>query len=181
MALAPERCADADDDDGHVVRGAVVVTLVGNAGNFNQWIGTLFLTTIPNEIGQAINGSFGGGGAPVSGGQQFDAVWNAAYKAGLIVYNNLPSVSLKGYRSSFCVFGFWGVALAAVAIGFLMFLASNVLMALLVAVGPIFIACALVAGIACLLLRLGRVLRLDVDGADPHSSAYVVDASGGDC
>ena len=43
-----------------VVRGAIVVTLVGNASNFNQWIGTLFLTTIPNEIGQAINGPLGG-------------------------------------------------------------------------------------------------------------------------
>jgi type IV secretion system protein VirB6 len=126
-----------------VVRGALVVTLVGNAGNFNHWIGTLFLTTIPNEIGQAVNGSFGAGGTPVNGGAQFDAVWNAAYKAGLVVYNNLPSVLLKGIALTFCVFVFWFLAIASVAIGFLMFLASNVLMALLVAVGPIFIACAL--------------------------------------
>ena len=61
----------------------------------------------------------------------------------MIVYDNLPSVSLKGVSLSFCVFLFWGVALAAVAVGFLMFLASSVLMALLVAIGPIFIACAL--------------------------------------
>ena len=79
-----------------VVRGAIVVTLVGNASNFNQWIGTLFLTTIPNEIGQAINGAFGEADHQSTVGQQFDAVWNASYKAGLIVYNNLPSVSLKG-------------------------------------------------------------------------------------
>jgi type IV secretion system protein VirB6 len=129
-----------------VVRGAIVVTLVGNAGNFNQWIGTVFLTTIPNEVGQAINGSLGGSGPPVNGGAQFDAVWNTAYKAGLMVYNNLPSVSLKGVALTFCVFFFWGVALAAVAIGFLMFLASSVLMALLIAIGPIFIACALWPG-----------------------------------
>jgi type IV secretion system protein VirB6 len=128
-----------------VVRGAIVVTLVGNASNFNQWIGTLFLTTIPNEIGQAINGPLGSG-LPVNGGQQFDAVWNASYKAGLIVYDNLPSVSLKGVFLSLCVFLFWGAALAAVAVGFLMFLASSVLMALLVAIGPIFIACALWSG-----------------------------------
>jgi type IV secretion system protein VirB6 len=145
MALAPNG-APMQTMMGHVVRGAVVVTLVGNASNFNQWIGTLFLSTIPNEIGQAINGAFGDDGAPVSGGQQFDAVWNASYKAGLIVYNNLPSVSLKGAILCLCVLGFWGVALAAIAVGFLMFLASNALMALLIAVGPIFVACALWPG-----------------------------------
>jgi len=141
MALAPNG-APMQTMMMDVVRGAIVVTLVGNADNFNQWIGTLFLTTIPNEIGQAINGSLGGG-VPINGGQQFDAVWNASYKAGLIVYDNLPSVSMKGVLLSLCVFLFWGVALAAVAVGFLMFLASSVLMALLVAIGPIFIACAL--------------------------------------
>ena len=145
MALAPNG-APMQAMMMDVVRGAIVVTLVGNAGNFNQWIGTLFLTTIPNEIGQAVNGSLGAGGAPVNGGAQFDAVWDAAYKAGLIVYNNLPSVSLKGIALTFCVFVFWFLAIASVAVGFIMFLASSVLMALLVAVGPIFIACALWPG-----------------------------------
>ena len=145
MALAPNG-APMQTMMMDVVRGAIVVTLVGNAGNFNQWIGTVFLTTIPNEVGQAINGSLGGSGPPVNGGAQFDAVWNTAYKAGLMVYNNLPSVSLKGVALTFCVFFFWGVALAAVAIGLLMFLASSVLMALLIAIGPIFIACALWPG-----------------------------------
>jgi type IV secretion system protein VirB6 len=145
MALAPNG-APMQTMMMDVVRGAIVVTLVGNAGNFNQWIGTVFLTTVPNEVGQAINGSLGGSGPPVNGGAQFDAVWNTAYKAGLMVYNNLPSVSLKGVALTFCVFFFWGVALAAVAIGFLMFLASSVLMALLIAIGPIFIACALWPG-----------------------------------
>src|SRR5271166_3468555 len=142
MALAPNG-APMQAMMMDVVRGAIVVTLVGNAGNFNQWIGTVFLTTIPNEVGQAINGSLGGGGPPVNGGAQFDAVWNAAYKAGLMVYSNLPSVSLKGVALTLCVFLFWSAALVSVAIGFLMFLASSVLAALLIAIGPIFIACAL--------------------------------------
>ena len=60
-----------------------------------------------------------------------------------MVYKNLPSLSFKGALLSLLVFAFWAVALAAVAIGFLMFLASHVLMALLIIVGPIFVACAL--------------------------------------
>ena len=79
----------------------------------------------------------------INGGSQFDDVWNQAYTSGLMVYKNLPSLSFKGALLSLLVFAFWAVALAAVAIGFLMFLASHVLMALLIIVGPIFVACAL--------------------------------------
>ena len=79
----------------------------------------------------------------INGGSQFDDVWNQAYTSGLIVYKNLPSLSFEGSAARSLVFTFWAVALAAVAIGFLMFLASHVLMALLIIVGPIFVACAL--------------------------------------
>jgi hypothetical protein len=51
MALAPNG-APMQTMMMDVVRGALVVTLVGNAGNFNQWIGTLFLTTIPMRLGR---------------------------------------------------------------------------------------------------------------------------------
>lgn len=127
------------------LRAAIVVFIIGNAANFNQWVGNVFLQAIPNDIGNAINGQLGGGAA-INGGAQFDNVWNHSYTAGLAVYNNLPSVSLKGVLLGICVFIYWGVALAAVAIGFLMFVASQVLLALLVAVGPLFIPCALFQG-----------------------------------
>ena len=124
------------------LRAAVVVYIIANAANFNQWVGNVFLQAIPNDIGNAVNGALGGG-APINGGQQFDTVWNDAYTAGLVVWKALPSLSLKGIMMCGVVVLFWATALASVALGFLMFLASQVLMALLIAIGPIFIACAL--------------------------------------
>lgn len=124
------------------LRAAVVVYIIANAANFNQWVGNVFLQAIPNDIGNAVNGALGGG-APINGGQQFDTVWNDAYTAGLVVWKALPSLSLKGIMMCGVVVLFWATALASVALGFLMFLASRVLMALLIAIGPIFIACAL--------------------------------------
>ncbi len=126
-----------------LVRCAAVVMLVSNAGNFNQWFGSPLLTTIPNDFGQLLNGAFGGGGGPVNGGAQFDAIWNKSFTGGLSVYNNLPGLSLKGALLTIPVFMFWVAALFFIGVGFLTFLASHVLMALVVAVGPVFVACLL--------------------------------------
>ena len=56
------------------IRGAVVVALLANTVTFNEWISDIFLKTIPNEIGAALNGPIGG--EAVNGGSQFDEVWN---------------------------------------------------------------------------------------------------------
>jgi len=126
----------------HAARGAVIVMLLSNTATFNQWVGTVFLTTIPDGLGNALNGTIGGGG-PITGGAQFDDVWNAAWKAGLVVYKNLPEWSMKGAFLALAVIAFWGLAFVAVGVGFLMFMGAHVLMALLMVIGPVFIACAL--------------------------------------
>ena len=56
----------------NLIRAAVVIFLVANVDNFNQYVGNLFLQILPNEIGNAINGTLNGGGAPINGGAQFD-------------------------------------------------------------------------------------------------------------
>ena len=45
----------------HAARGAVIVMLLSNTATFNQWVGTVFLHTIPDELGNALNGSIGAG------------------------------------------------------------------------------------------------------------------------
>ena len=60
--------------------------------------------------------------------------------SGLIVYNNLPSLSLKGIGLAIAVIIYWVVALAAIGVGFVVFLASHVLLALEIAIGPLFVA-----------------------------------------
>jgi type IV secretion system protein VirB6 len=125
----------------HAARGAAIVMLLSNTSTFNQWIGTVFLHTIPDELGNALNGSIGAGA--IKGGAQFDDVWNGAWKAGLVVYKNLPEWSMKGAFLALAVIAFWGLSFIAVGVGFLMFLGAHVLMALLMITGPIFVACAL--------------------------------------
>jgi type IV secretion system protein VirB6 len=124
----------------NLIRAAVVIFLVANVGNFNQYVGNLFLQILPNEIGNAINGTLSGGGAPINGGAQFDTVWNHTFTSGLVVYDNLPSMSLKGAFLAIVVFAYWGAALAAIGIGFLIFVAAHVLLALEIAIGPLFVA-----------------------------------------
>lgn len=126
----------------HALRAAVVVMVLANTSTFNEWVGSLFLHTIPTEIGAALNGTLGAGGGVV-GGSQFDDLWNSAWKAGLIVYKNLPEWSFKGAMLTLAVILFWGMSFLSVAIGFLLFLGGHVATALLVIVGPIFIACAI--------------------------------------
>jgi type IV secretion system protein VirB6 len=125
----------------HAARGAVIVMLLSNTSTFNQWVGSVFLSTIPDGLGNALNGTIGSGA--ITGGTQFDDIWNGAWKAGLIVYKNLPEWSMKGAFLALAVIAFWVFAFIAVGAGFLMFIGAHVLMALLMITGPIFIACAL--------------------------------------
>jgi type IV secretion system protein VirB6 len=123
------------------IRAAVIVIVVQNTGTFNQWLGSP-LRAVPTEVGNVLNGPVGGQTA-INGGAPFDAVWNKSYVAGLRVFDNLPSVSFKGALLSVVVFAYWAVALAAVGISFLMFMAAQVLLALLIALGPIAVVMAL--------------------------------------
>ena len=116
---------------------AAVFFIISSAANFNQYFGTLFLTTLPTEITNAISGATGGS---TLSGNEFDNIWNRAWTAGLIVYKNLPW-SLKGIALQFLVVAFWIIAIMAIGIGFMVYLGCHVILALVVALGPLFVCC----------------------------------------
>jgi type IV secretory pathway VirB6-like protein len=116
-----------------LVRAAVVVFLL-QAANYNQYVGTV-AQTIPTEVTTAISG-----GGPVSGGAAFDNVWNGAAKAGITVWKEIPNYSLKSAMLFLLVGVYFIAALFCIGAGFLVYLASTVLLILLLSVGPLFVA-----------------------------------------
>jgi type IV secretion system protein VirB6 len=121
----------------NLIRSALVFFIISSAANFNEYFGTLFLTTLPTEVGNAISGATGA--HPLTGGA-FDDIWNRAWAAGLVVYKNLPW-SIKGIALQFLVVAYWVLAILAIGVGFLIYLGAHVALGLVVAIGPLFVTC----------------------------------------
>ncbi len=121
----------------NLIRSALVFFIISSAANFNQYFGTLFLTTLPTELGNSISGATG---AHSLTGGAFDDVWNRAWAAGLVVYKNLPW-SIKGIALQFLVVAYWIIAILAIGVGFLIYLGAHVALGLVVAIGPLFVTC----------------------------------------
>jgi type IV secretory pathway VirB6-like protein len=117
-----------------LIRAAVVVFLL-QAANYNQYVGTV-AQAIPTQVTAAISA----GGANVVGGAAFDNVWNAAAKAGVAVWKGITSYSLKGAMLFLLVGVYFIAALACIGAGFLVYLASTILLILLLNIGPLFVA-----------------------------------------
>ncbi len=120
-----------------LLRAAVVVAILQSVATYDQYVVNL-AQTIPNEVGVALAG--GGAGATVTNGSAFDLVWNQAAKAGLMVWEHIPSYSFKGAILTLCVAAYFIVAFASILGGFTIYLVSSILMSLLLCVGPLFIA-----------------------------------------
>ena len=121
---------------GGIIRGAVVVFLLQGAATYNQYVGTV-AQAIPQEVSNAITpGAVGN----IGGGVAFDNVWNAAAKAGIAVWESIPSYSIKGAMLFLLVGVYFIATLCFIGAGFLVYLASTVLLQLLLAVGPLFVA-----------------------------------------
>ena len=118
---------------------AIAYWIVASAATYNQYLGTLLLTTLPTEITRVVSGASGGKLASLQG-QVFDDIWGKAWSAGLAVYRNIPSYSFKGLGLELVVVLFWFVGLICIAIGFMVFLVAQFALALLVAVGILFAA-----------------------------------------
>lgn len=119
-----------------LIKCAIAYWIVASAATYNQYLGTLLLTTIPTEISRVVSGASGG---QALSGQIFDDIWAKAWSAGLAVYRNIPW-SIKGIGLQFVIVLYWFVALISVAIGFLTFLGAQVILALLVGLGILFAA-----------------------------------------
>jgi len=115
--------------------GVVVIALT--AATYNQLAGQMLLTELPNGITAAITGATG---APQLAPAAFDHVWGAAWASGLEVYKNLPSWSLKGVALGILVGLYFIGAMLAISVAFLIFVASHILLGLVIAVGPLFVA-----------------------------------------
>jgi type IV secretion system protein VirB6 len=120
-----------------LVRSALVFFIISSAANFNQYFGTLFLATLPTELGNSISNATG---AHSLTGGAFDDIWNRAWAAGLVVYKNLPW-SIKGIALQFLVVAYWVLAILAIGVGFLIYLGAHVALGLVVAIGPLFVTC----------------------------------------
>jgi type IV secretion system protein VirB6 len=121
-----------------VIRAAVVVFLLQGAAVYNQYVSNL-ATVIPTEVGAAL-ATAGVNTGNVANGAEFDVVLNAAIKAGLTVYDKIPDYSVKTIGLCIAVVIYWGIALGAIGISFAVYLASTLLLQLLLAVGPLFVA-----------------------------------------
>lgn len=147
---------------------AVVFFVAANVSGYTTYVRTLFLTTLPNDLGSAITGA--SGNVPLSGAL-FDGIWNKAWAAGLLAYRNLP-FSVKAIVLGVVIILFWGVALIATAVEFFVWFGSRVVLALLIGVGPLFVALAafpflrriferwLGAVLSCILLQVFSVALL---------------------
>lgn len=120
-----------------LIRIAIVVFLL-QAANYNQYIGGLGLA-IPTEVGNAL-AAVGANAGNIADGAAFDGVWNTAAKAGLSVFDHIPKYSLSSIALWFAVIVYLGVALLAIGASFLIYLATTVLLILLLKIGPLFVA-----------------------------------------
>jgi type IV secretion system protein VirB6 len=119
------------DTWGRLAKGAAVALFL-TAGTYNQYVRDLFLNGIPNDIVNAITGAAGGSVDAAA----FDHVWNKAFAGGLAVWKNLGTFDF-GLMGVICIY--WLAAAVATSFGFLVWLASHILLGLFVAVGPLIV------------------------------------------
>lgn len=114
-----------------LARGATIVAFL-TAGTYNQFVRDFFLNGLPNDLTAAISG-----GSGTVNASAFDAVWNKAFAGGLTIWKSL---SLADFGFELIVAIYWLAALIATAFGFLVWMASHIILGLYVAVGPLLLA-----------------------------------------
>lgn len=113
---------------------AFFVGLLQSDAVYNQYVGNLFLQTIPNSIAPA----FGGQQNPAAG---LDAVLNSAMSAALKTYQALPW-SLGAVPLGIGIVIFLIVALASVGFAFGIYAVAVIMTVVAVFVGPVFVGLA---------------------------------------
>jgi len=109
-----------------IVKGAFVVFLL-TAGNYTTYVTNLVLTGIPQDISTALGGN--GVSAAI-----FDHIWNVAFKGGLLVSKqaNWYDFGIEGL-----VLAYWFAAVIACVLCFAIWQSAQILLALIVAIGPL--------------------------------------------
>lgn len=115
-----------------VVARAGIFSLALTEANYDHYITQVFLTDVPDAIGSLVLGS-GSVGAAV-----FDQIWDKGFTAGVAV---LKSLSWMDFGMHMLVALYLIVAMISCGLCFLIWMLAQVALALLVAVGPAFLAC----------------------------------------
>jgi type IV secretion system protein VirB6 len=121
------------------IRAGLVLVAI-TAAAYTPVVSTMLLETLPNGITAVIAGATGqAAGGPAA----FDTLWNTAWAMGLETYKAAPSLSLKGLAIMVGVLVFWVGAGLVIGAAFIAFIASHIVLGLLVITGPIFVCCLL--------------------------------------
>ena len=171
------------DTWGRIARGAAIAGFL-TAGTYNQYIRDFFLNGLPNDLLSAVTGGPGSVSAA-----SFDHVMNKAFGGGLEVWKNL---SWTDFGLQILVIVYWFAGAVATGFGFLVWMASHIVLGLYVAVGPILLATFLFPAtrslaerwlgsmITMVLLQLFVVTLLVVlTGAETTLLANIASAGGG--
>lgn len=126
-----------------LLRTAVIYTVLTRNGTLQMLLNEMLVTT-PNQLMAWTAGQLGN--APVtSGGAMFDGLVTKIVSVGQEVLNRFPDEwSLKFTVAAVCVALYWVLALAAMLPIFITALVLHVSLALLAAIAPLAIACAVV-------------------------------------
>lgn len=153
---------------GRALKLCLVAWVATNGSVYSEWVQTFFLTTLPNDITQALNVV---NGSTTIGANSFDVIWNKAFGSGLQVWRTLGTFDIG---ESIVVVLFWAAAIAACLGAFTVWFLSHVLLGLFVAVGPLLIGLILFpatraiferwigAMISCVLLQVFTVIMVTI-------------------
>jgi type IV secretion system protein VirB6 len=121
-----------------LVRLSIITTLVLSASDYNTFVSDLFFNTIPKEIG----GLLLGGGTPsdMSSGKEFDILINKVVDSGMKIASEAGRLDVA---TKVWAYGFGAVGAVVITLIAVVLLYAKVGLALIIAVGPIFIALAL--------------------------------------
>ena len=119
------------DTWGRLAKGAAVAAFL-TAGSYNSYIRDFFLNGLPNDISSIITGSAGSVTAA-----SFDHIWNKAFGGGTTFAKTLSSWGDFGLW--ILLVAYWIVAAVSTGFGFLVWLASHVLLGLFVSIGPLMV------------------------------------------
>jgi len=116
---------------------AAIGGAVMSVGAYNNAIGSLALQ-LPNDICNALGDAAGG----ITDGSAFDNVLNQSFAAGAAIWLNIPTLSFAGLAMMIATILFFFATIVTVGAAALIFVASIILLTLLVKIGPLFLACA---------------------------------------
>ena len=122
---------------GRILKFAIIAWVAMNASVYVAYVRDLFIDILPNDLTNTVTNA--GNGQQVASAS-FDQLYNKAYVLGLDTWQN---ASWDDFGPILSVLLFWIVSLVVTAFFFVLFLYARFGLDLVIAVGPIFVCCAL--------------------------------------